>query len=75
LGCTLYVHHVPRMSTAAATMADSLTRASTASVDIWAATTGAATFELPPPLWDWLARPHVDWHLGFKLVNYLKENV
>jgi hypothetical protein len=56
-------------------MADNRTRAPTASVDMWAATTGAATFEPPPPLWDWLARPHVDWHLGFKLVNYLKENV
>jgi hypothetical protein len=56
-------------------MADSLTRASTASADIWAATTGAATFEPPPSLWDWLARLHVHWHLGSKLVNYLKENV
>jgi hypothetical protein len=72
LGCTLYMLHV---STAAATMADSLTWASTASADVWAATTGATTFGPPPLLWDWLAHPCVDWHLGFKLVHYLKENL
>jgi hypothetical protein len=45
LGCTLYLQHMPRLSTAAATIADSLTWSVT--TDIWAVTTGAATFGPP----------------------------
>jgi hypothetical protein len=72
LGCTVYVRHVPRLSSAAAVMADSLTRSSTATAAVWAQAAGAITFSEPQPLWDWLNQPHEDYQLGFKLVDYLK---
>jgi hypothetical protein len=72
LGCMLHVTHVPRLSTAAAVIADSLTRSSTATAEVWAQTTVAMTYGPPPVLWEWLADPSDDWHLGFKLVNTLK---
>jgi hypothetical protein len=72
LGCTVHVTHVPRLSTAAAVMADSLTRSSTATAEVWAQTAGAVTYGLLPALWEWLSEPSDDWHLGFKLVNTLK---
>jgi hypothetical protein len=75
LGCTLHVTHVPRLSTAAAVMVDSLTRSSTATAEVWAQTAGAVTYGLLPVLWEWLADPSDDWHLGFKLVNSLKKKL
>jgi hypothetical protein len=72
LGCTVYVRHVPRLSSAAAVMADSLTRSSTATAAVWAQAAGAITFSEPQPLWDWLNQPHEDYQLGFRLVDYLK---
>jgi hypothetical protein len=75
LGCTVHVTHVPRLSTAAAVMADSLTRSSTATADIWAQTAGAATYGPPAALWEWLSEPTDDWHLGFKLINNLKNTL
>jgi hypothetical protein len=50
LGCTVYVQHVPRLSSAAVIMADSLTRSSTATAEVWAQTAGATTYGQPPPL-------------------------
>jgi hypothetical protein len=73
LNSTVYVHHVPSLSSAVAVMADSLTRSSTATAKVWAQTTGAQAHSAPAPLWRWLADPQDDWHLGFKLVDYLKE--
>jgi hypothetical protein len=75
LGCTVYVRHVPRLSSAAAIMADSLTRSSTATAAVWAQAAGAEVFSEPPPLWDWLSDPSEDYQLGFRLVNYLKNNM
>jgi hypothetical protein len=72
LNVTVHVHHVPRLSSAAV-MADSLTRSSTATAEVWAQTTGAQAHSALAPLWRWLADPQDDWDLGFKLVNYLKE--
>jgi hypothetical protein len=73
LNITVHVHHVPRLSSAAAVMADSLTRSSTATAEVWAQATGAQAHSAPAPLWRWLADPQDDWELGFKLVNHLKE--
>jgi hypothetical protein len=39
--CTVHVHHVPRLSLAAAVMAANLTLSSTALAKVWAQTTGA----------------------------------
>jgi hypothetical protein len=75
LGCTVYVRHVPRMSSAAAIMADSLTRSSTATAAVWAQAAGAATYSEPQPLWEWLREPREDFMLGFKLVSYLKNRM
>jgi succinate dehydrogenase/fumarate reductase cytochrome b subunit len=72
LGCTVHVTHMPRLSMAAAVMADSLTRSSTATAKVWAQTAGDATYGPLPTLWEWLLDPSDDWHLGYKLVNDLK---
>jgi hypothetical protein len=56
-------------------MADSLTRSSTATAEVWARTTGAAMHSEPAPLWEWLSNPWEDYKLGFKLVQYLKEKL
>jgi hypothetical protein len=72
LGCTVFVQNVPRLSSAAAVMADSLTCSSTATADVWAQTAGATMRRPPPPLWEWLESPKEDFNLGFILVNYLK---
>jgi hypothetical protein len=73
LRCTVHVTHVPRLSTAAAVvMADSLTQSSTVTAEVWAQTARAVTYGPPLALWEWLADPSDDWHLGFKLVNALK---
>jgi hypothetical protein len=73
LNCTVYVQHVPRLSSAAAVMADSLTRSSTATAEVWAQATGASVFSEPRPLWQWLAAPCDNCRLGFQLIQYLKE--
>jgi hypothetical protein len=69
----MHVHHLPRLSSVAAVMADSLTRSSTATAEVWAQTTGAQAHSAPEPLWRWLLDPQEDWHLGFNLIDYLKE--
>jgi hypothetical protein len=72
LNTTVHVHHVPCLSSAAAVMADSLTRSSTATADVWAQTTVASSFTALEPLWRWLVDPTDNWNLGFELVHYLK---
>ena len=71
----IFVQHIPRCSTLGAIMADSLTRSSTAKADVWAAVTGAEKFGPPAPLWEWLENPVVDWQLGHKMVDWLKDRV
>jgi hypothetical protein len=73
LNSTVHVHHMLRLSSSAAVMADSLTRFSTATAEVWAQTTGAQTHSTLVQLWRWLADPHDDWNLGCKLVDYMKE--
>jgi hypothetical protein len=73
LGCTVHVRHTPRLSSAAAVMADSLTRSSTATAEVWAQAAGASVFGEPEPLWQWLSCPTDNWNLGFELVHYLKK--
>ena len=75
LECRIFVIHVPRQSCRASYMADSLTRASSATKDSWAALTGAALFSQPAPLWDWLNNPQTGWFLGFKLIDWLKKRM
>jgi hypothetical protein len=72
LNITVHVHHVQRLSLAAAVMADSLTGLSTATAEVWAKTTGASIFTALELLWRWLADPTDNWNLGFELVHYLK---
>jgi hypothetical protein len=73
LECRIFVHHVPRLTTLASVMADSLTRASTASAEVWSAMVGTASFAPPQPVWAWLSEPSLNWDLGLELVEYLKE--
>jgi hypothetical protein len=73
LECRVHVRHVPRMTSLASIMADSLTRASTANAEVWAAMVGTASYGPPPCLWSWLEAPFTDWDLGLTLVEYLKE--
>jgi hypothetical protein len=54
-------------------MADNLTRASTATAEVWSALVGVRTAEPPACLWDLLSDPVLDWELGLKLVDELKE--
>ena len=72
LECRIFTRHIPRESCLASVMADSLTRASTAKSEVWAAVTGAVQYDPPAPLWDWLQDPQTDWDLGFKLIDWLK---
>jgi len=73
LECRIFVEHVPRCTTEASSLADSLTRASTATKDRWAQVEGVRRETLPKKLADWLENPVVDWQLGFKLVDDLKD--
>ena len=75
LECRIFARHVPRQSCLASVMADSLTRASTAKEEVWAEVTGAAQFDPPEPLWEWLENPQTDWMLGFKLIDWLKQKM
>jgi hypothetical protein len=75
LECRVHVRHIPRMTSLASIMADSLTRASTASAEVWSAMVGTASYAPPHSLWAWLAEPEVDWDLGITLVDYLKDIV
>jgi hypothetical protein len=71
--CRVHVRHIPRMTSLASIMADSLTRASTANAKVWSAMVGTASYAPPHCLWAWLAEPEVDWDLGITLVDYLKD--
>ena len=75
LECRIFTRHIPRESCLASVMADSLTRASTAKSEVWAAVTGAVQYDPPAPLWDWLQDPQTDWDLGFKLIDWLKSSM
>ena len=75
LECRVFVRHVPRLSSEASFLADSFTRASTASPEVWKAVEGAEVHEAPAPLWDWLNNPCLDWDLGFTMIDWLKNTM
>ena len=72
LECRIFARHVPRLSSPASMLADSLTRASTAKDISPELLAGITTFEKPEPLWEWLQEPQIDWNLGFKFIDWLK---
>jgi len=69
LECRVFVEHVPRCSTPASRLADSLTRASSATADSWNQVRGVRRERIPKELKKWLRAPTVDWQLGLKLVK------
>jgi hypothetical protein len=75
LECRIFVEHVPRMSFHASIIADSMTRSSTATADVWAEVVGATVVKRPKVLWKWLRNPSVDWNLGLKLIDDLKKKI
>jgi hypothetical protein len=75
LECRVHVQHVPRMSTLSSVMADSLTRASSATAEVWAAMVGTRIEGPPDSLWNWLSDPSLDWELGLSLVENIKEKL
>jgi len=74
LECHVYVEHTKRNSTTESYLADCLTRDTTAG-EAWPSIQGARILDPPQDLWDWLQEPTVDWQLGFKLVDNLKEKM
>jgi hypothetical protein len=75
LECRIFVEHVPRMSSHASIIADSMTRSSTATADVWANVVGVKVMKRPNVLWKWLRNPTVDWNLGLKLIDDLKKKL
>jgi hypothetical protein len=73
LECRVFVKHIPRLTLLSTYMVDSLTRQSTATADVWSAMVGVASYEPPGVLWDWLKEPRVDWDLGMRIVDSLKQ--
>jgi hypothetical protein len=72
LECRVFVHHIPRLSTLSSHMADSLTRQSTTTAEVWAQVVGAEVHGPPEVLWRWLENPIIDWDLGLSMINSLK---
>ena len=72
LECYLHVEHVPRCSSPASRLADSLTRTATSTPAVLQAVSGAMSFGPPKPLWDWLENPVNDWLLGLRLIEFVK---
>ena len=75
LECRIFARHVPRLSSQESWLADSLTRASTTREVSPDLLEGVTEFEEPEPLWEWLHNPQVDWNLGFKIIDWLKERM
>jgi len=72
LECRVYVQHVPRKSTPSSTLADALTRESTSTPAVWQELATENILGPPDPLWEWLTDPRTDWHLGSRLVDWLR---
>ena len=75
LECRIFARHVPRLSSPASMLADSLTRASTTKDISPDSLVGITMFEKPEPLWEWLHEPQTDWNLGFKIIDWLKKKM
>jgi len=71
LECRVFVEHVPRCTTPASILADSLTRESSATSDAWAQVRGVRKERIPKALKHWLRKPSIDWQLGLKLIKDL----
>jgi hypothetical protein len=72
LHCKIYVTHVRRLSTSAATLADSLSRESTSGQDTLEALAGAHVARPWGVLGSWLEDPRLDWDLPQKILNDVK---
>ena len=68
----IFVQHVPRRSSLASIVADDMTRASTATAEVWETLRSAYHYDPPEPLWDWLSNPSADWQLGQRLVGWIQ---
>jgi len=69
LECRVFVEHIPRCSTKASSLADSLTRESSATMECWDKVKATRREYIPDTLMDWLKDPKVDWNLGIKLIR------
>jgi len=69
LECRVFVEHIPRCSTDASSLADSLTRESSATKECWDKAKATRREYIPKTLMDWLKEPIIDWNLGFKLIR------
>jgi len=72
LGCTVYVTHVPRMSSIHSCLADSLSRVSSTKDRDLAMLEHAQQPDPPTVLLDWLSNPEEDWDFVFKLLDYVR---
>lgn len=75
LGCTVFVSHLPRMTTESAVLADHLTRRSTTRRQELAAIGAACQPVIPQPMLDWLEDPSDDWDLANRLLKAVQELV
>jgi len=75
LSCRIFVEHVPRCSSNISNLADSLTRASTCTASVLESLGVVRSEPAPASLWSWLEDPSIDWNLGFKLVDELKNKL
>jgi hypothetical protein len=75
LGCTVTVHHLPRMSNASASLADSLTRRSTTGRAELQAIEGAESGPIPEALSTWLRNPSEDWSLAPQLLQAVQRRM
>ena len=71
LPCKIYVSHLPRVSTAAAKLADSLSRLSTTTDEDSRMLTHPSPI-LPEVFINWLKNPRCDWSVRTKIVQFIK---
>lgn len=75
LGCTVFVSHLPRMTTKSAVLADHLTRCSTTRSAELAAISATCQPAIPLALSEWLEDPCDDWGLAYKLLTAVQDLV
>jgi len=69
LPCRIHVQHLPRVSSVAAKLADSLSREETTSREEGARSRAVSTRLISPSLRSWLADPREDWELANQLLS------
>jgi hypothetical protein len=75
LSCTVYIEHLPRMSSEEAALADHLTRESTTSPAELDIIDGLEHHPIPASLMDWLEDPSEDWSLVDRLLDSVRQIV